>query len=294
METRETLSHYEFCEVPKDEARDLIIANHYSGKWATAFGTHNYGLRDETGKLLAVAAYGYPRNVKSYKRLANVTQAQFIELNRLWAADSLGKNAETWIMAESHKRLLTDHGVTLVQSFADGRLGVGTIYQAAGFGYYGNSVTRFHSAPDGAIYHDTKMTNTPFRGIVTGNAMHARGELTTFTVNTYRYLKPLTRHAARNILLTSKPYPKERLGTTTIPNYTPPVGQVVRGYAKALAQGMAEAKDLAPYIDTLGATPDDVDRAVANRWILLDCEKHGVDPNALRLAMNARAHTLTA
>lgn len=294
METRETLSEYTFCEVSKDDARECIVKNHYSHKWATPFGVHNYGLRSASGELLAVAVYGNPMNIKSYKSVANVNKEQFIELNRLWADDRLGKNTETWLMAESHKRL-RDHGITLVQSFADGRLGVGTIYQAAGFGYYGKSSTMFHqNNVTGELLHDTPFSNTATRGVYVRNAMHARGELDTFTVNTYRYLMPLTKAARRRIILKPKPYPKERLGITKLPDYTPPVGQVVRGYAKSLALGEQSALDLAPYIDRRGATEDDINEAVSNRWIVETCDKQGIAPEELRAAMRRRATSLTS
>lgn len=294
IETRETLSEYTFCEVSKDDARECIIKNHYSHKWSTPFGVHNYGLRSESGELLAVASYGNPMNPKSYKSIANVTQEQFIELNRLWADDRLGKNTETWLMAESHKRL-REHGIALVQSFADGRLGVGTIYQAAGFGFYGRSSTMFHqNNVTGDLLHDVPFQNTASQGVYVRNAMHARGELSSFTVNTYKYLMPLTKAARRRIILKQKPYPKERLGVTELLDYTPPVRQVVRGYAKALALGHQAAEDLAPYIDQLGATEDDIAVAVDNKWVLKSCDKQGVNPEELGAAMRQRATTLAS
>ena len=116
----------------KDEAKELIIRQHYSHKWATPFGLYNYGIRLD-GELLGVAVYGHLMNPKSFKSVADLNPEQVTELNRLWIDDRLGKNAETWLMAEAHKRLLEDTPVRLVQSFADGRLGVGTTYQAANF-----------------------------------------------------------------------------------------------------------------------------------------------------------------
>lgn len=240
-----------------------------------------------------MAAYGNPMNTKSYKSVANVNREQFIELNRLWADDRLGKNTETWLMAESHRRL-RDHGITLIQSFADGRLGVGTIYQAAGFGYYGKSLTLFHkNRITGELLHDAPFSNTATQGIYVRNAMHARGELDTFTVNTYRYLMPLTKAARRRIILKPQPYPKERLGATELADYTPPIGQVVRGYAKSLALGEQSAADLAPYIGRLGATESDIGQAVSNKWVIDTCDKCGIDPEDLRLAMRRKATSLT-
>lgn len=225
-------------------------------------------------------------NPQSFGSVADLNAEQVTELNRLWIDDRLGKNTETWLMAEAHKRLLEDTPVRLVQSFADGRLGVGTIYQASNFGYYGRSVTRFHvNSLDGQSYHDTAFNNTRNAGIYLRNAMHARGELETFTVNTYRYLKPLTKAARRRIKLKEKPYPKRREGVTLHPDYIPPIGQVVRGCAMAIIDNAPEASDLLPYIHTLGCTTSDIDKALNNAWIVERAKKRGMNLDYVRDAM---------
>lgn len=225
-------------------------------------------------------------NPQSFKNVADLEPGQVVELNRLWIDDRLGKNTETWLMAEAHKRLLRDTPVRLVQSFADGRLGVGTIYQAANFGYYGYSTTRFHlNTSDGQTYHDTPFSNTSRAGIYLRNAMHARGELETFTVNTYRYLKPLTRAAARRIKLKAKSYPKERKGVIKHPDYIPPVGQVTRGCAVALIDNAPESQDLLPYLRTLGCITGDIDKALTNPWIVDRANKRGVSLDHVRGTM---------
>ena len=287
IETLETLSQYEICEVPKSEAKKLIIREHYSHRWGSTFGLYNYGIRLD-GELLGVACYGHLMNPQSFGSVADLNAEQVTELNRLWIDDRLGKNTETWLMAEAHKRLLRDTPVRLVQSFADGRLGVGTIYQAANFGYYGHSTTRFHrNVVDGQSYHDTPFSNTANHGIYLRNAMHARGELETFTVNTYRYLKPLTKAAGRRIKLKAKPYPKERKGITLHPDYIPPIGQVVRGCAMAIIDSSPVANDLLPYIQELGCTPGDIEKAVNNAWIVERAKKRDIDLNNVHDTMKS-------
>lgn len=269
----------------KDEAKELIVREHYSHNWGSSFGAYNYGIRLH-GELLGVASYGNLMNPQSFKSIADLNAEQVTELNRLWIDDRLGKNAETWLMAEAHKRLAKDTPVRLVQSFADGRLGVGTIYQAANFGYYGCSTTRFHrNLADGRSYHDTPFSNASRSGIYLRNAMHARGELETFTVNTYRYLKPLTKAARRRIKLKPKPYPKQREGITKHPDYIPPIGQVVRGCAMAIVDNAPEANDLLPYIHTLGCAPSDIDKALTNQWIVDRASKRGISLDHVRDTM---------
>ena len=290
METLGTLSRYEFCEVPKDEAKELIVREHYSHNWGAAFGVYNYGVR-LGGELLGVASYGNLMNPQSFNSVADLNPEQVTELNRLWIDDRLGKNAETWLMAEAHKRLLKDTPVRLVQSFSDGRIGVGTIYQAANFGYYGYSTTMFHrNLTDGQSYHDTPFSNTARAGIYLRNAMHARGELETFTVNTYRYLKPLTKAARRRIKLKEKPYPKQREGAKQHPDYVPPIGQVARGCAMAIIDDAPEVDDLLPYIHTLGCTASDVDKALANPWVAGRADKRGANLDHVRDTMTKSIH----
>lgn len=274
----------------KDEAKELIVREHYSHKWGSAFGVYNYGVR-LGGELLGVASYGNLMNPGSFKGVADLNPEQVTELNRLWIDDRLGRNAETWLMAEAHKRLLKDTPVRLVQSFADGRIGVGTIYQAANFGYYGYDTTRFHrNLADGQSYHDTPFSNTARAGIYLRNAMHARGELETFTVNTYRYLKPLTKAARRRIKIKKKPYPKQREGVKQHPDYVPPIGQVVRGCAMAIIDDAPEVDDLLPYIHTLGCTASDVDKALANPWVAGRADKRGANLDHVRDTMTKSIH----
>ena len=269
----------------KDEAKELIIREHYSHNWGSAFGVYNYGVR-LGGELLGVASYGNLMNPRSLKSIADLNPEQVTELNRLWIDDRLGKNAETWLMAEAHRRLLKDTPVRLVQSFADGRIGVGTIYQAANFGYYGHSATRFHrNLTDGQSYHDTPFSNTAWAGIYLRNAMHARGELETFTVNTYRYLKPLTKAARRRIKLKEKPYPKQREGIVKHSDYIPPLAQVVRGCAVAIIDSAPEANDLLPYIYTLGCTTSDIDKALTNQHVVERAGRRGISLDHVRDTM---------
>lgn len=281
-ETRETLSNYRFVKVDKNDAKEMILKNHYSHKWQNVFGQHNYGIISG-GELLGVVVYGYMMNPNSYKSIANLNKEQVIELNRLWIDDRLGKNTETMLMKYAHRELLEHTPVRLVQSFADGRLGVGTIYQAMNFGYYGKSKTLFHkNIVDGEILHGAKFSDTSSLGMIERNAMHARRELTTFTVNTYRYLKPLTKAAARRIKLKQQPYPKERLGITGMDNYIPPTGQVVRACLLAHIKNTEPQKQqLTQYIRELGATPEDVRTQATNTFVHKWANKNQANMNEI-------------
>jgi hypothetical protein len=135
-------------------AKKMIVENHYSKKWNTAFGIINIGIFKDD-KLLGCAVFGNLMNPQSYKSIAEIEKNQILELNRLWISDELGKNAETILISKSFsiiKRKMPH--VKLIQSFADGRLGVGTIYKAASFNYYGYNLSRFfQDIETGEFFH---------------------------------------------------------------------------------------------------------------------------------------------
>lgn len=254
--------------VDKQIAKDICIKNHYSHKWNTPFGTRCYGVfKDDV--LLGVAVYGYPMNPKSWKTITKSDPDKCIELNRLWIDDCLGKNTESWFISATFA-LLKAEGYLLVQSFADGRLGVGTIYQATNFGYYGAHTTTFHTIKTGEILHNAKFNDTsnPL-GMIWRNMLHAEKKTQTFKVMTYRYLYGLTKRAKKDILLDAEPYPKERVGLIPIPDYQPPALQVARAALLAkLKFRNDDYETLMQYLSTLTNDPDAViQSAETNEWI---------------------------
>jgi len=166
---------------------------------------------------------------------------------------------------------LSAEGYQLIQSFADGRLGVGTIYQAANFGYYGWDTTLFHEqVHTGEFWHDTPFTNTArAEGMILRNLMHARAELKSFRVKTYRYLFPLNKRARRQIKIKSVAYPKQRDGLIPVPDYKPPMNQIAR--AVALANRMQQFRNAAVLTDYLKRLTADADTLIAeqseNEWV---------------------------
>ncbi len=216
-------SGLETYPIEKELAKEMMLKNHYSHKWNFAFGAVNIGVMDQQGQLLGCAVFGNAMNHKSWHSITNTPGEKCIELNRLWIEDRLKKNTETWLLSRSFK-VLRERGFELVQSFADGRLGVGTTYQASNFLYCGFSKTMFQKHVEtGEVYHNTQFTNTANpRGMIWRNVLHAQGVLLTFDVRTYRYLYPLNKRAKKNIKLKQLPYPKERHGEQLIENYMPP------------------------------------------------------------------------
>ncbi|MDD4820637.1 MAG: hypothetical protein PHD21_07380 [Flavobacteriales bacterium] len=183
--------------ISKDLAREMIIKNHYSHKWNNGgFGRYNYGIfkEDEPDVCLGVAVYGLMKcpNAKIFS--SNNHRGWMCELNRMWIDDCLGKNAETILIGASLKLLKKDDpDIVAVQSFADGRLGCGTIYKAANFRYFGFHYTIFARVRrNGEVIHQQIFTNsTSPTGYLRTNVAFLLGECDYFKVKTYRYIYPL-------------------------------------------------------------------------------------------------------
>ncbi|KAA6335605.1 hypothetical protein EZS27_016172 [termite gut metagenome] len=197
-------------EVNKELAKEMIIKNHYSHKWNEPFGKYNYGIfhTNEPERCLGVAVYGYMKNPKARIFTHPNMKAWMCELNRMWIDDELGKNAETVLIAASIKMLRkADPNCVAIQSFADGRLGCGTIYKAANFKYYGFHYTRFLiSQRNGEIVHEQILTNsTSLTGYLRTNIAYLLKEYKIYLVKTYRYIYPLCKDF--KFIKPQQPYP---------------------------------------------------------------------------------------
>ena len=198
--------------VSKEEAKRMIVENHYSHKWNEGgFGKHNFGVFrvEEPDKCLGVAVYGYMKNpgAKIFKHPN--PKAWMCELNRMWIDDTLGHNAESVLIAASIKLLRkSDPNIVAVQSFADGRLGCGTIYKASNFKYYGLHYTKFlRNKRTGEVIHHQIVTNTTSpSAYLRSNIAYLIGDLEILQVKTYRYIYPLCKHF--RFITEEKPYPQ--------------------------------------------------------------------------------------
>ncbi|MEJ8588038.1 hypothetical protein JSO57_10155 [Riemerella anatipestifer] len=188
--------------ISKAKAKELIIKNHYSHKWNNAsFGLYNFGIFQEGKELeiqcLGVAVYGYMKNLNAKIFTHPNPKAIMLELNRMWIDDSLGKNAESLLIAHSLKVIRKlNKNVVAVQSFADGRLGCGTIYKASNFKYYEKHQTIFlRNKRTGQITHQQNLTNSTCRSIyVRENIAYLLNDFEHFKVDTYRYIYPFCKH----------------------------------------------------------------------------------------------------
>ena len=204
--------------VLKAEAKDLIVKNHYSHKWNEGgFGKYNFGIfrAEEPDKCLGVAVYGYMKNPRAKIFTHPNPRAWMCELNRMWIDDTLGHNAESVLIAASIKLLRKfDPDVVAIQSFADGRLGCGTIYKPANFRYFGFHYTKFlRNRRTGEITHEQILTNTTSASAyLRANMAYLLGDFEVLVVKTYRYIYPLCKHF--RYCGKEKPYPQYEKGFT--------------------------------------------------------------------------------
>ena len=185
--------------VEKELAREMIIKHHYSHKWNTGFGKYSFGIfkEEQPDECLGVAAYGYMKNCKAKIFTHPNPQAWMCELNRMWISDVLGHNAETLLIGASLKLLKkADPNIVAVQSFADGRLGCGTIYKAANFKYYGYHYTRFleNTRTDEFVHEQIFTNSTCTSGYLRANICYLIGDFKVWQVKTYRYIYPLDKY----------------------------------------------------------------------------------------------------
>jgi hypothetical protein len=203
-------------EIDYKTSKHMMITNHYSKKWNSGFGKINIGIF-KGDRLLGCAAFGNMMNPKSGKTICDEPNS-VIELNRMWIDDELKKNSETVLLGASFKLLKTiNPDIKFIQSFADGRLGCGTIYKAANFKYFGfNKSLFFEDTETGEIFHKVPLENTkrPF-GFLIKNRRYIDGKLNAFYVKTYRYIYPLYKNKYK-IKLSEMPYPEYEKGIEKI------------------------------------------------------------------------------
>ncbi len=227
--------------IEKQLAKSIIIKNHYSHKWNDSFGIMNFGIfRTDSDKCLGTAVFGRMMNSQSFRMISDdLEENEIVELNRLWVDDCLGHNAESLFMGACFKILRSEYPyIKAVQSFADGRLGCGTIYKATNFKYFGCHKTPFYeNKVTGEITHNAVMTNANHSGIIRMNRQWCEGILKPFEVNTYRYIYPLRKI---NLKLKEKPYPEYSKGKKYLTEYRHNVRYIYRAFCLAYILGFSD------------------------------------------------------
>ena len=123
--------------IKKSEARKYIASFHYSKTFpdSTLFAYAGF-LGD---KLAGIITYGMGAGVSQYRNvIPDIKNGEYAELTRLWCPDSMPRNTESKLIAESIKLLPVR--IKLLISFSDESQGhCGYIYQATNWIYCGKN-----------------------------------------------------------------------------------------------------------------------------------------------------------
>jgi len=188
----------------------IIIDNHYSHKTATDMHTLLH-LGIFYNKILKGAMqYGYAMNPHSCHEIVKGTSIdEYYELNRLWISDDFPvRNVESIVIGMSFRLIKKlNPKIKWIQSFADGRVGCGTIYQASNFLFCGSHKQTFVKF-NGELHHIGKFNNSK----KTFSRMYGdfldKSDTEKKCFDQYRYIYFLKKEEKCNLLLDVLPYPK--------------------------------------------------------------------------------------
>ena len=157
------------------EAKSIIIKYHYSHKWSG--GTYSFGVY-YNNLLVGCLSYATPVGpyvVDTITKTFKLNKSKIYELRRLWIADGLGTNIESYSIGQSF-RFLRKYGIDILISYSDpNQKHLGKVYQATNWYYQGQL--------DGKICRDGFMVN--------GEKYHRKTILEKYGTKKEDYLKEL-------------------------------------------------------------------------------------------------------
>ena len=205
----------EFCvkEIEKSLSNKIIIDNHYSHKVAGFATTYIYLGVFINNELLGTLQFGFAMNPASAKNIVKNTGIyEHLELNRMWIDDKGGRNTESRALSYAIKYIRANYPkIQWIQSFADERCGgLGIVYQAANFKYYGEHISEFYSLGDEFI-HKIAITNKSDNRPEYLRIRERSDELVKHTFRQFRYIYFIKNNKIKDCLLKEQPYPKHYL-----------------------------------------------------------------------------------
>ena len=203
-------------EIPRIEASEIIIKNHYSKKVFNNSYIHlGVFIKNE---LLGVLQFGHLMNPSSANSTVTGSDSySCLELNRMWLDDKAKRNSESMAISYSIKYIKNKFKkIKWIQSFADERCGgLGIVYQACSFDYFGEHISEFYIL-DNEYYHSTYFTNT--KGKSSSNSKKAKEtrkrvkEAKKETLRQFRYIKFLDMSWKKKCTKKEMPYLKHYNG----------------------------------------------------------------------------------
>lgn len=118
--------------ISRREAVSLVMAHHYLHRKPPV--SFSFGLIDEFGNTKGCITFGVPASRHMVIGACKSAPETVLELNRLWCADELPRNSESWFLS----RALALLPPRIILSYADTSVGhAGYVYRAANFHYAG-------------------------------------------------------------------------------------------------------------------------------------------------------------
>lgn len=153
---------FEIEAIDELTAKDFIISTHYAKSYPAA--RRRFGLF-ERGVLVGAAVYSHPMSEKVITNVFECERASDgLELSRLCLTDAVLSNAESFFVAECHRRLKKEKFVGVVsfsddisRTTADGEIvkpgHIGYVYQSLNSAFMGRSTpTTMYLLPDGTVF----------------------------------------------------------------------------------------------------------------------------------------------
>ena len=222
-------------EIDKSSAEDIIVKHHYSHKWSlcrAAYGVfykteEDHPLLESTdGKLIGCMVFGQPVGRSAADSICPLIKFnEVLELTRLFIHDGYGKNIESHCLMKGVKFLQRDFPqIKALLTYADGEQGhKGTIYQACGFHYQGNSslalMPNFSISLTGPPNYEWIHSRSAFSKFGSHNIEHLKRRIGQIfwrkkesTKHRYIYFlgnKAEKRKYLKNVKHPFQPYPKE-------------------------------------------------------------------------------------
>lgn len=197
-------------EIDRKVADKIIVEKHYSKK-VVSQPHHKIDLGVfYNNELKGVLQYGLAMNPISCSSVVKGTKMnQYLELNRMWIDDNCIKYAESKAISYSIKYIKKKHKtIKWIQSFADERCGgLGIVYQACSFGYYGEHNSIFWEF-ENETYHNSIITNNNRRK---KKELEMRGfneKATRKELRQFRYIKFIDKRWECKCLLKKQSYLK--------------------------------------------------------------------------------------
>lgn len=140
---------YDIRQIDYKTAMKMVVDNHYLHRKAPC--SFAYGLFDLDDILVGVVVYGTPSSAPLRRGVCGDDEKDnVIELTRLWIADGVGKNAESYLIGNTMKKVNKE----ILVSYAERDQGhLGIVYQATNWIYTGLSAKRSNWTVKGIDKH---------------------------------------------------------------------------------------------------------------------------------------------